>query len=161
MQKFNSKKIAIFGMVAAIYAVLTIILMPYSYYGVQFRIAEALTLLCFYKKDYIIPLTLGCAIANMFSPFMVWDLPFGTLATLIAVYLITKCKNIWIASLMPVIVNGIIVGLELKVAYDLPLFLSMAQVAGGELLCVTVVGVPLFKILSKNKKFMDIIKFNS
>lgn len=161
MEKFSARQIAIYGMVAAVYVAITVMLSSLSYMGVQFRIAEVLTLLCFYKKEYIIPLTLGCAIANLFSPMMAWDLPMGTLATLIAVFLITKCKNIWIASFMPVIINGIIVGIELKLAYDLPLLLSMAQVAVGEFVCVTILGVTIFKLISKNKKFMEIIKFNN
>lgn len=160
MKKFSTRHIAIYGMVAAVYVVITVMLSSLSYMGVQFRIAEVLTLLCFYKKEYIIPLTLGCAIANMFSPMMAWDLPMGTLATFIALFLITKCKNIYIASLMPVLINGVIVGVELKLAYDLPLFLSMVQVAAGEFVCVTILGIALFKILSKNEKFMKIIMFN-
>ena len=70
MSKNYVNRIAIFGIVTAIYVVITVLLMPYSFYGIQFRISEALVLLCFYKKDYIIPLTLGCAIANLFSPMM-------------------------------------------------------------------------------------------
>lgn len=159
MKKNSAKHIAIYGMVAAVYVVMTVMLSSISYMGVQFRIAESLTLLCFYKKDYIIPLTLGCAIANLFSPMMAWDLPMGTLATLIALFLVTKCKNIYVASLMPVIINGIIVGLELYLAVDMPLFLSMIQVAAGEFVCVTILGVSIFKLLSKNKKFMQIIVF--
>lgn len=160
MKKIDVRRIAIYGIVAAIYVVLTVSLSWMSYLGVQFRIAEALVLLCFYKKDYIIPLTLGCFIANLFSPMMAWDLPIGTLATLISLILITKCKNIYVASLMPVIINGILVGLELYFALGFPLLLSMGQVALGELVCVTGLGVLIFKTLERNKKFMNLIRFN-
>ncbi len=160
MKKLNTKQIVIYGMVAAIYVVVTVMLSSLSYMGVQFRIAEMLTLLCFYKKEYIVPLTLGCFIANLFSPMMAWDVPLGTLATLISLFLITRCKNIYVASLMPVIVNAIIVGIELKLALNLPLFLSMGQVAIGEFVCVSILGVAVFKLLEKNNKFMDLIKFN-
>ena len=159
MKKIDTRRIAIYGMVAALYAVLTIVLMPYSYYGVQFRISEALVLLCFYKKGYIVPLTIGCAIANLFSPMMALDLPIGTFATLISLLLITKSKNIYIAALFPVIINAVIVGMELKIALHAPLLLSMGQVALGEFVCVFIVGIILFKNLEKNKAFMNMIKF--
>lgn len=158
MQKNNTKRLAIYGLIAALYAVLTVSLGFMSYGGVQFRIAEALTLLCFYKKEYIVPLTLGCAISNLFSPMIQFDLPFGTIATLIALFLMTKCRNIYIASLMPVIVNAVIVAFELKLAYGLPIILSMAQVAAGEFVCVSVLGIALFKIMEKNNKLMKLIR---
>ena len=158
MKKNDTRRIAIYGLVAAIYVVLTVSLSFMSYGGVQFRIAEALTLLCFYNKGYIIPLSLGCAIANMFSPMVILDLPIGTLATFIALLLIIKSKNIIVASLMPVIVNAVIVGLELKIAFELPLFLSMLQIAFGELVCVTILGVIMFKTLESNQKFMNMIR---
>lgn len=158
MKKLSTKQIVIYGMVAAIYVALTIGLAFMSYGGIQFRIAEILTLLCFYNKKYIVPLTLGCFLANLASPMIAFDLPFGTIATLIALLLMTKCKNIYIASLMPVIVNAVIVGLELKLAFNAPLFLSMGQVALGEFVCVSVVGIIVFKALEKNKKFMSLIR---
>ncbi len=159
MKKFNTKQIAIYGLVAGIYVALTLSLSFLSYGGVQFRIAEALMLLCFYKKGYIFPLTLGCAIANLFSPMVALDLPFGTMATLISLLLMFKCKNIIIASLMPVIVNAIVIGIELKIAFDLPLVISMFQVGFGQFVCVTVLGVVLFKAMEKNNAIMKIIKF--
>ena len=128
MKKYDTKRIAVFGIIAAVYVVLTVALGFMSYWGIQFRIAEALTLLCFYKKDYIIPLTLGCAIANLFSPMWQLDVPFGTLATLIALFLIIKSKNIYIASLMPVVVNAVVVAIELKIAFNLPIWISMLQI---------------------------------
>lgn len=159
MKKYDTKRIAIFGLVAAVYVVLTVSLSFMSYGGIQFRIAEALTLLCFYKKDYIIPLTLGCAIANLFSPMLALDVPFGTLATLISLLLIIKSKNIYIASLMPVVINAVVVAIELKIAFNAPIWLSMLQVAAGEFACVSVIGVILFKTMERNPKIIKLIKF--
>lgn len=156
--KLSVRKLAILGFVAAVYVVLTVMLGELSYSNIQFRISEALVLLCFYKKEYIYSMTAGCLIANIFSG-MPLDIIFGTLATLIAVICVYKCKNLILASLFPVAVNAVIVGLELKFAYGLPLFLTMAQVAIGELVCVTILGVIIFKVLEKNKPFMKMICF--
>lgn len=154
----TTKKLTALSIVAAIYVVLTVMLGDLSYSNIQFRLSEALILLCFYKREYIYALSVGCLIANIFSG-MPLDIIFGTLATVIAAFLVFKAKNIYIASVFPVIVNAIIVGAELNIFYGLPLWLTMAQVALGEFVCVCILGVILFKSIEKNKVFMRIIRF--
>ena len=65
--------------------------------------------------------------------------------------------NYFTASLFPVVINGVFVGLELWIVLKLPLVLSMVQVAAGELVCVTILGGILLKALSKNRGFMAMI----
>ena len=86
--KLDSKKIAIIGIVAAIYAVATIAIAPIAYGPIQFRVSEILTLLAFINPIYIPGLVLGCIIANLFSPLGMVDVVVGSTATLISVYLI-------------------------------------------------------------------------
>ena len=38
-----------------------------TYYGYQFRVSEMMNFLAFYNKKYLIAVTLGCMIANLFS----------------------------------------------------------------------------------------------
>lgn len=158
MKKHSLTRLARLSIVAAVYVVLTFSLGFMSYGGIQFRIAEALMLLCFYKKDYGISMIIGCLIANMFSPMFAVDMLFGTLATALAVLLIYVSPNIYVASLAPVITNAFIVGAELHFFYDLPYWLSALQVAFGELVCVSALGVIIFKSLEKNKRFMELVK---
>ena len=162
-------KIVISGVVAGIYAVMTVAFSGISYGGVQFRVAEALMLLCVFRKEYCVALSVGCLVSNMFSPVPL-DMIIGTLATVVAVipiYLVGKLYNKKpllthvIASLFPVISNGVIVGLELNYFFGQPLALSMLRVALGELVCVTLLGVILFRVVSKNKQFMRIICFEN
>lgn len=156
-KNLNTPRLVKIAAVAAIYAVLTILL-PFSYMDIQFRIAEVLVLLCFYNKDYCISLTLGCAIANLFSPFALIDVPIGTAATLIAVILMWKCPNIYVASLFPVITNGLMVGAELTFMYNTPFWLNALCVAAGEFAVICIVGVVIFRtILQRNKHFMKLI----
>lgn len=154
--KFNPMRIVKLAMVAAIYVALTYALSFMAYGNIQFRIAEALMLLCFYKKDYGIALTVGCFIANIFSP-MAPDMLFGTLATVLAVLLIYISPNLYLASLAPVLTNAAIVGLELTICFKTPFWLNAAEVAFGEFVCVSVVGVVVFKVLEKNPAFMKLV----
>ena len=59
------KKIVITGLVAAIYAALTLVIAPLSFGPIQFRISEIMVLLAFINPIYILGLTLGCLLANL------------------------------------------------------------------------------------------------
>ena len=61
----KSKKLAFVGLVAASYAVITIVFGVISYGPIQFRISEILMFLPLFGKEYIIGLTMGCFIANI------------------------------------------------------------------------------------------------
>lgn len=163
MEIFNARRITNIGAVTAIYVVLTLLFSGLSYGSVQFRFSEALVLLCFFNKDYIISMTLGCFIANIFSPVGIVDTVVGTSATLISViliYLFRKDDNtlrLAMCSFFPVVVNGLMVAAELKYVSGFPFWLSASQVALGELVCVSIIGVILVKALSRNKSFMRLI----
>ena len=160
---FETKNLVRLALVAAVYAVLTLILPGLSFGAVQFRFSEILVLLCFYRKDYSIALILGCFIANCFSPMALMDMIFGTLATAIAVLPMFYIRNIWVASLLPVVSNGIIVAIELFICYgnEPPIWFNMITVAAGELAVVTVTGCVLFKLVfERSDRLMKIIGAN-
>ena len=146
------------AVVAAIYAGLTMLL-PFSYLGLQFRVAELLTLLVFLDKRYIYGLTLGCLIANLGSPLGPVDVVVGTMATVIALYLMTKTKNLFVATLWPSVVNGLIIGALLFYLLDLPFLLSAAQVFFGQFVVVTLIGYPLFKRILRDERLVAQLKF--
>lgn len=157
----NIKTITRLSLVAAIYAVFTII-NPFSFGFIQFRISEILVLLCFYRKDYSYALIIGCLIANFFSPLSVYDIVFGTLATAISVLLISYSKRMWLASLYPVIFNGIIIGLLWYLLGDdeITLYAAMIYVAIGEFVVVSIFGVAVFSVLKKKETFLEFIEAN-
>ena len=123
------------AMVAALYAALTLGLAPVSYGAVQVRVSEFMTLLAFYDKGLIpglIPgLTLGCLISNVGSPFGITDMLIGTSATFLGLYFMRFCRSAFLASLMPVFSNGLLIGFELNYMADLPLLPTMGYVAHG------------------------------
>ena len=156
MQKLNSKKMAMIGATAAIYAVLTVAMAPLSYGAVQLRLSEVMTLLAFVDPVFIPGLVLGNFIANLFSPFGLPDVVFGTLATFIAVFMMSKMKSMLIASFWPTIANGLIIGLELAIFTGAPFVSTALYVALGEFLVVTVLGYPVFKVVMKNKTIQNL-----
>lgn len=159
-KRFTINLIARQALVAALYAVLTVAINPLSYGNIQFRIAEILVFLCFFRHDYIIGLTLGCLIANLFSPMLLWDITMGVGATIIALFLITKSKNIYIAAIWPIIANAFIVALELHLALELPYWLSALEVGIGEAV-VMVVGLVVFSLLKRSNKTLYFITLDN
>lgn len=157
MKNISIKDIVVLSMVAAIYVILTVGLSPLSYGDVQFRISEALMLLIVYKRRYAISLILGCFVSNLFSPVGFVDILFGTLATVVASIPMLFIKKLELSSLFPSIANGIIVGLELAIVYDLPIAFTMFTVFIGEFVVVSLIGIPLFRFLEKNEGFMQTI----
>ena len=69
--------------IAAIYVVLVVIFNYWSFGPIQFRIAEALTILPYFTSAAIPGLFIGCLIANITGGAVIWDIIFGSLATLI------------------------------------------------------------------------------
>ncbi|MDV4151619.1 QueT transporter family protein [Clostridium sp. AL.422] len=154
------------GLIAALYAVLTMILAPISYGPIQFRLSEILVLFAFIDPIYIVGLTLGCLISNMSGGYGLMDIFFGTLATFLSVsaisitakYIKSNMLSLIIASLWPTIFNSIIVGWMLSVVLELPLLITMLQVGIGEFVVVSIVGIPVFKIIAdkyRNKLVID------
>lgn len=154
------KSIARNGLVAAIYFLITYLIAPIAYNDIQVRISECLVLLCFFRKDYTIGLTLGCLIANFGSSMGIWDVIFGTLATLISCLGICFMKHLFLATLIPVIVNGFIVGAELYFVLGLPFWANVGWVALGEAISICLLGYAIFMIFGKKKYFQEALGFN-
>ena len=163
--KLTPKRLAVTGITAAVYAALTAALPMLSYGMVQCRFSEALNLLVFISPVFAPGIILGCFIANLFSPIGAPDLIFGTLATALSALFITKfSKNLFTASLWPVVFNGLIVGAEILFFFSEPPLSAMnyimfaAAVMAGEIMAVTVIGTVLFSQLMKNEKFIAVMK---
>lgn len=157
-QPFTAARMTRIAAVAALYAVCTICISPLSYGQVQFRLSEILVLLAFFHPDYGIGLTIGCAVANLFSPLAALDVPIGTAATVLAVLCIYKSRHIGVAALFPVLFNGLLVGAELSLFYHIPFWATAAGVAAGELAVVVCIGVPCFRLLSRNPLFLRAVR---
>ena len=114
--KFNSQKIAVAAMIAAAYAVITILFSFSSYGLIQYRIAEALTILPAFSSTYVFSIFIGCLVSNLLSPYGWLDILVGSLASLIAAvltYYIGKSNlkfKKYLAPIPPVIVNALMVG---------------------------------------------------
>lgn len=144
------------ALIAAVYAILTLIFAPISYGPVQFRISEALTILPYFTSAAIPGVTVGCLISNILIGSPLPDIVFGTLATLIgAVFSRMLKKYKYLVCVPPVLSNSLIIPWVLKFAYgaeDMVPFM-MLTVGIGEVLAVGVLGNILLLALERSRIF--------
>lgn len=155
-KKLLVRRITDNALIAAIYYVITILMAGQAFYDIQFRIAEIFIFLAFFRKDFIIGVTLGCFLVNLHSPLWPWDPIFGTLATFLSALLVAYSRNLFMGVIYPTVINGVVIGLMLHFILKFPLIETMALVALGEFI-VLLLGHAIFKILSKKKSFLVLL----
>lgn len=110
---FNTRTIAGNGIIAGLYATITIACGPLSCEFMQFRFSELLNLLVFFNPSYTVGLTLGCLISNLFSSVGPMDIVIGTLTTFVACVLMVLyskfVENLFSTGLMPCLLNAVTV----------------------------------------------------
>ncbi len=157
------------AMIAAIYAAATYLsaVFAIAYGNIQFRLSEALTILSVFTPTAIPGLAVGCIIGNLSSPFGVWDIVFGSLATLLAAITARALRNIRfrnfpvLSLIMPVIFNGLIIGAELTFLLPtdkgrlITFVIYALEVAAGELAVCVAGGIPLFYAVRKTGIFSN------
>jgi uncharacterized membrane protein len=140
--------------VAALYVVLTLIFAPISFGSVQFRIAEILTILPLLTPAAVPGLFVGCLLGNILGGAIIWDIVFGSLATLIGAALGYLLRfNRWLVPVPTVIANALIIPWVLRYGYGIqvPILLQIAYVAAGEILGCYILGELLATVLLKRR----------
>ena len=155
------KKSALFltqaAMIAARYVVLTFIanLFRLASGVIQIRLSEMLCILPVFTPAAIPGLFIGCLLSNILTGCVIWDILFGSLATLagaIGTYLLRNHKFVF--TLPPVAANMIVVPLVLQYAYGVPdaVWYLAVTVGAGEVISVCILGMLLYKVLYRQRK---------
>ncbi|MBQ1631368.1 MAG: QueT transporter family protein [Clostridia bacterium] len=146
--------------IAALYVVLTELSAQFGLSGtnvIQFRISEALTILPFFTSAAIPGLVIGCFFSNLLTGAVVWDIVFGTLATLIGAILTYALRRYkWLAPIPPILANTLIVPFVLRYAYgfaDAWWYLALT-VFVGEFVCCGILGMLLLFALNRQAGFL-------
>lgn len=171
----TTRKLTAAAVTGAAYAALTMLLAPISYGAIQCRVSEVLCILPFFIPCTAWGLFAGCAIANLLSAAGIFDVVFGSLATLLAALCTAwlgrgRGAQSWVrcilAALMPVVFNFMLVGAVLTWSLTDAVFPHLnasfwvfgGQVALGEVIVLGVLGLPLMRLLPRNPKFREIIR---
>lgn len=147
------------GIIAAIYAAITVLVAPLSYGSLQMRISEALTMLPYFTKASIPGLFVGCLLANFFgSPLGMLDVALGSLSTLVAALWASKIKTKVLVPLPSIIVNALVVPYVLWEALGIPYLPSLLYVGLGQIIVTYVLGYPLLLYIDKNSSLKERIQ---
>lgn len=155
MKNKKVKYIALSAMIAAVYVVLTLLcaLFGLSSGAIQVRISEALCVLPIFTSAAIPGVTVGCLIANILCGGTIYDIIFGTLATLIAAVITYFIKNAYLSSIPTILSNAIIIPIVLIASGigDMSQFWFFVLTVGlGEVISCGVLGTILAVYLKKH-----------
>ncbi|MBQ8837628.1 MAG: QueT transporter family protein [Clostridia bacterium] len=149
------------AIIAALYVVLTFIAaaLGLSSGAIQVRFSEALCILPYFTSAAVPGLTVGCLLANALTGSAMWDIVFGSIATLIGAvcaYMLRKYK--WLVPLPSVLSNMAIIPPVLMFVYNAPEsypFL-LATVGAGEVISIYGLGMLLLYALEKRRKIFEL-----
>ena len=136
------------ALIAAIYVILTYLCaaVGMSSGAIQLRFSEALCVLAIFTPAAIPGVTLGCFMANLLTGCALWDIIFGSLASLIGML---GCRALakypYVAPVPYALSNMIIVPFVVKLVYSAPeaLPLIFLTVGIGEIISVFGFGIRL------------------
>ncbi len=158
------------GVIAALYAALTYIFAPLAFGPIQVRPAEALCLLPLFFPEAVPALTMGCALSNLSSPYAVYDVLFGSLATLLASFISytvgrfikKEGVKVFLGGLAPVLINALILPLVVFLGGDMgdkapaiAYFIAAGSIALTESIWVFGLGLPIYAAIKRtaNRKY--------
>ncbi|MCI6841710.1 MAG: QueT transporter family protein [Eubacteriales bacterium] len=141
MKKQNIRFIATAGMIGALYVVLTLISAMFGLSSgvIQVRISEMLCVLPVYTAAAIPGVTVGCLLANLIVGGTVWDIVFGTLATLIGAVAAYFMRHTKYLAFIPTVVSNMLI---------IPTVLILSGLGGWEMFPYFALTVGLGEIIS-------------
>ncbi len=161
--KNNVKFLAHSGMIAALYISLTAVsaALGLASGSIQVRISEALCVLPIFSTAAISGVTVGCLLSNIFFGGTVYDIIFGTIATLIGAVLTLFIKRVpYLASVPTILSNAIMIPvvLILSGAGGWGMFpYLMATVGLGEIISCGIFGTILVNYLKRHPKTCHVL----
>ncbi|WP_017756356.1 QueT transporter family protein [Calidifontibacillus oryziterrae] len=152
------------GILAALYIAVSMLIQPFGFTQVQFRVSEMFNHLVVFNKKYFFGIVLGVFLTNLFfSPMVAYDLIFGVAHSVLSLGITIICSRFITSIWKRMIVNTVVftfmmflIALELKLAFDLPFMFTWLTTAAGEFV-VLAVGIPIMYALNKRIGFKKLL----
>ena len=150
MNRNQTRNLALGGLIAALYVVLTYIAnaLGLASGAIQVRFSEGLCLLPCLIPAAVPGLTVGCFLANTLTGCVPWDIVFGTFATFLGAVGTRMMRNKpYLSWIPPVLSNTIIVPIVLMKAYGVETAwpLLCFQIFAGEMISCCIIGIAVYK----------------
>ena len=146
------QRIARAALIAALYVVLVYVFQFMSFGPIQFRIAEALTLLPMIYPEAVGGVYVGVLLSNLLGGLGPWDIFGGSFVSLLAAIVTYKFRDSWIAYASPIVFNAFLISLYLRFVFQVPSYWYLVLTIGiGEAAVILLVGRPLIKYLQERR----------
>jgi len=140
------RQVALAGIVAALYVMITVSFGAFSYGPVQVRFAAGLLTLAGPYPFLILPFGVATAMANVMGGYGLWDIGGGAVASMAAsygCYLLRRWR--WLSPLaIPVISAPILAG-YLHILFGLPFLWTMLYIGIGQTIAAYTMGLAVLK----------------
>ncbi|KXH83806.1 QueT transporter family protein [Sporosarcina sp. HYO08] len=157
------KTMATSGIIAALYVAVSMLVAPFGFTNIQFRVSEMFNHLVVFNKKFFFGIVLGVFVTNLFSPLGLYDLFFGVGQSILALSITIFSRKFIAGHLKRLIFNTLvftftmfIIAFELNLALELPFLFTWLTVAVGEFV-VMAVGIPIMLKLNEKLKFEKMI----
>ncbi|HLR68887.1 QueT transporter family protein [Virgibacillus alimentarius] len=160
----NVKTLVNNGLLAALYIAVSVLVQPFGFTNIQFRLSELFNHLIVFNKKYFLGITLGVFLANLFlSPLGIYDLIFGVGQSVISLLMTMGVgrfiESIWVRMIANTIIfsfNMFIIAIMLNLALGLPFLITWLTTAIGEFV-VMALGIPIIYALHKRMHFDKLV----
>lgn len=143
------------GLIAALYIVLVFAFQFASFGPIQFRVAEALTVLPIIYPEAIGGIFVGTLLANILGGLGPWDIFAGSLISLLAAIITYRFRKSWLAYASPIVLNAFLVSWYLSAVFAIPYWPIVLSIAIGQSGVVLGLGIPLLRWVKNNQsKFL-------
>lgn len=154
----KTKNLTMASVIATLYVVLTLLSRVFGLDSgvIQMRFSEALCIIPVFTPAAIPGLFIGCFLSNLLLGNLIWDVVFGSIATLLgAIGTRFLRKNPYLAIIPPILSNTLIIPFVLSYVYHfkegIPYF--MLTVGIGEIMSCGVLGLILFNAVKRIRIF--------
>ncbi|MBP3422380.1 MAG: QueT transporter family protein [Clostridia bacterium] len=169
MKLFTTKRLCRAGIISALYVALTYAFLPFAFGPFQIRPAEALCILPLFYVEAVPALWIGCMLSNLGSPYFVYDVLIGSLATLLAafgsylvgVFIKKDGVRFTVGGIFPVLFNALIIpciivflcgGGEGYSSIAVAYFTYAGSIALTEAVWVYALGAPIYSTVKSLRK---------
>lgn len=161
--KLSIKQLTLNALFAAIYIVITIFLPSYG--PLQLRLSEMFAHLPVFNKKYSVGLVLGVAVANMRSEFGIYDVIFGTLHTVVSLWIVSLIIKESDNVVKKLIINSAVFSatsfiLALMVGYlsnQLAIFWTLYASFAASIAIVMLLTIPVIIFMDKRIEFNKVM----
>ena len=161
MTKSHVSSVAVAGVIAGLYAAVSLALFPFSFGVYQVRVAEALTVVPFLTPAAVPGLFVGCLVANVFGGMGWLDIVVGSLITLIAAGTTRWIYHWpfgpwrkWLAPAPAVLFNAFGVSVYLAPIIGVDYWFCVQMIGIGQFVSCYVIGMPLLMLLEKRQSVL-------